>query len=77
MHAGAVLQIVIGPDVDDVVERPDFGVEEGAERRHLDAFGEYLAKALFGLGNRARLQSVGPHLKDHRPAPICRSARRF
>jgi hypothetical protein len=30
-HPGAVLQIVIGPDVDDLVERSDLGVEEGGE----------------------------------------------
>jgi hypothetical protein len=68
-HPGAVLEIVIGPDVDDVVQRPDFGVKESAERRYLDAFGQRLAKPLFDFRHRSWLQAVGPHLKDHRPAP--------
>jgi hypothetical protein len=66
-HPGAVLQIVVGPDVDDVVERPDLGVKEGAERRYLDAFGQRLAKPLLDFRHRPGLQPVGPHLKDHRP----------
>ena len=65
-----MLQIVIGPDVDDMIERPDFGVEEGAERRHLDAFCQRLDPPLLDFRHRSRLQSVGPHLEDHRPAPF-------
>src|SRR5262249_28807050 len=65
-HPGPVLEIIVGPDVDDMVERPDLGVKEGAERRHVDAFGQRLAKALFGFRHRSRLQTVGPHLEDHR-----------
>jgi hypothetical protein len=65
-HPGAVLEIVIGPDVDYVVQRPDFGMKESAERRYFDAFGQRLAKALLDFRHRTRLQTVGPHLEDHR-----------
>jgi len=68
-HPGAVLEIVVGPDMNDVVERPDFGVKEGAERRHLDPFGQRLAEALFDFRHRSWLQPISPHLEDHRPAP--------
>src|ERR1700674_4354606 len=37
-HPGPVLQIVIRPDVDNLVQWPDFDMKESAERRHLDAF---------------------------------------
>src|SRR6266404_4563999 len=72
-HAGAVLEVVIGPDVDDAVEWPDFGVKERAERRHLDAFGQCLGPPLLHFRHRSRLQCVGPHLKDHRPHSFCMS----
>src|SRR5947207_1036024 len=35
-----MLRIVIGPDVDNVIEGPDFGMKERAERRRLDALGQ-------------------------------------
>jgi hypothetical protein len=70
---GSVLEIVIGPDMDDVVEWPHFGMKEGAERRHLDALGQGFRKPLLDLRHRAGLQPVGPHLKDHRPHSLCLS----
>src|SRR6266568_2228798 len=66
---GAVRQILIGPAMDDPVERPDFGMEEGAERRDPDAFLEPLAKALLGLRDRPGLQAISAHLDDHGIAP--------
>src|SRR5713101_5944604 len=66
-HTAPVLEIVIGPDVNDLVQWPDFGMKEGTERRHLDAFGQRLSEPLLDLRQGSRLKSVGPHLKDHRP----------
>ena len=74
-HPGAVLEIVIRPDVDDVVERPDFGMKESAERRYLDPFGQRLAKALLDFRHRSRLQSIGSHLENHHFTPFSGLAR--
>ncbi len=65
-HPGPVLEIVIGPNVDNFVQWPDFSVKESAERRHLGAFSQRLSEPLLGLRHRRGLQSVGPHLKNHR-----------
>src|SRR5260370_42560795 len=64
-HPSPVLEIVIGPDVNDLVQWPDFGMKEGTERRHLAAFGQRLAKPLLDFRHRSRLQSVGSHLARH------------
>ena len=72
-----MLEIVVGPDMNDAVELPDFGVEKSAQRRHLDAFCQRLNPPFLDFRHRTRLQCVGPHLEDHRLAPFNSSPRRF
>ncbi len=66
---GAVREIVIGPAMDDPVQRTDFGMKEGAERGNLGAFLQPLGKAVLDLRHRAGLQPVTAHLDDHRVPP--------
>src|SRR6202011_6327991 len=42
---GALLEILVGPHMDDPVQRADLGVPEGGERRQLGAGRQGLAKA--------------------------------
>src|SRR5439155_23858686 len=44
---GARPEVVIGPDMDHPVERADFGVPEGGERRNLRPHRQGLSKTLF------------------------------
>ena len=41
--------------MDDPVQRADLGVEEGAERRDLDAVAQRLGETVLDLGNRSGL----------------------
>src|SRR5262249_49858824 len=61
-----LLQAVVRPHVDDLVERAKVGVPEGAELRVLLAQRLALGEALLELGHRARTQRVGANLVDHR-----------
>src|SRR6185312_13274999 len=67
--AGALLEIGVGPDVDDPVQRADLGVPEGGERRQFGARRQGLAKPLLGLCDRAGLQSVRAEFDDHGVPP--------
>ena len=48
---GAVLQVVVGIDVDNLVERTDLGVPEGPEFRVLLPQGQPFGKALLEFGH--------------------------
>src|SRR5262249_45371662 len=65
-------EIVIGPHVYHAVERADFGVPEGGERRDLRPGRQGLGKALFKSGDRARLQRVATHLDNHTVSSVSR-----
>src|SRR5438067_3429445 len=62
---GARRHVLIGPDMDDLVERPDFGVPEGRERRQFRAVRQCLGKALLEFRRRAGIEGIGAHLDDH------------
>src|SRR5581483_9281943 len=75
-HARPLLEIVVGPDMDDAVQRPDLGMPEGGERRHPGARRQSLAETLLGGGDGARLQPVGAEFDDHRGFPPGVNSRR-
>ena len=62
---GALQRILVGPDVDDLIERANLGVPEGGEGRELQARLERIGPALQKFGQRARVQGVGAELVDH------------
>jgi hypothetical protein len=64
-HVGAVLEAVVGPDVDDLVQRADFGVKEGGELGMFLAGRQRFPEALLSLGHCAGLEGVGSHFDDH------------
>ena len=68
--AGALLEALIGPDMDDPVQRADFGVPEGGERRQLRPRRQRLAEALFDGRDRARLHGIGAEFDDHRVSSV-------
>src|SRR6266550_670969 len=57
--------VLIRPDMDDLVERPDFGVPEGSERRQFRAVRQCLGKALLEFRRGAGVEGIGAHLDDH------------
>ena len=61
----ALLEAVVGPDMGDLVQRADFGVPERGQLRQFLPPWKRLAEALFDLGERARLQLIGPNFDDH------------
>src|SRR5471030_848038 len=61
----ALADVLVGPDVDDLVQRAHFGSPEAVQPRELDATGNGDGERLFGLGHCARLQQVGAHLENH------------
>src|SRR5262245_36728976 len=62
---GAVLQILVRPGVNDLIERAKVGVPEGAELGVLLAKGLPLREAVLELGHGASAQRVGANLVDH------------
>src|SRR5207244_4374399 len=65
-HRGAVLQVLVRPDVDDLVERAEVGVPEGTELRVLLAQRLPLREAVLELGHGSGAQRVGANFVDHR-----------
>src|ERR1700730_18600078 len=63
--AGALLEILVRPDMDDPVQRADLGVPEGGEWRQLGAHRQCRAEPLLELGNRPGLQGIGAHFDNH------------
>src|SRR5262250_2788513 len=64
-YRGAVLEILVRPDVDDLVERAEIGVPEGAELGMLLAQGLALREAVLELGHGSGAQGVGSNLVEH------------
>src|SRR6266850_667864 len=64
-HRSAVLQVFVRPDVNDLVERAEVGVPEGAERRVLFAERLPLGEAVLELGHGSGAQGVGANFVDH------------
>src|SRR5436309_2925031 len=62
---GARRHVLIRPDMDDLVQRPDFGVPEGGERRQFRAVRQCLGKALLEFRRGAGVQRIGADLDDH------------
>src|SRR4029077_2115455 len=69
-HRGAVLQVFVRPDVNDLVERTEVGVPEGAERRVLLAERLALGEAVLELGHGSGAQGVGANLVNHGYSPL-------
>jgi hypothetical protein len=66
----ALLEVLVRPHVDDLVQRPDLGVPIGGELRVFLAVLVGLPEALLHLGQRLRLDVVGSHLVDHGCSPV-------
>src|SRR5260370_17863135 len=62
---GALVHVLVRPDVDDLVERADLAAPEAGDRRELHALGDSLGEGGIGLGDGAGLQEVGAHFEDH------------
>src|SRR5437764_7306550 len=62
----ALVQVLVRPDMDDLVQRADFGAPEAAEARELRPVRQAGRPALLDLRDAARLHQVGAHLEDHR-----------
>src|SRR5204863_7695352 len=62
---GPVGQIVVPPDVGDLVERSDLGVQKGSQLGVLLAGLVGLTEALFDLGQTAGGDAIGTNLVDH------------
>jgi hypothetical protein len=61
-----MLQIVIGIDVDDLVERTELGVPEAPQFRVFFPKGQPLFIALFEFGHGAGAERIGADFIDHR-----------
>jgi hypothetical protein len=61
-----MLQVVIGIDVDDLIERTEFGMPEGSQLGVLLAQREPLLIALLEFGQGSGAQGVGADFVDHR-----------
>jgi len=61
-----VLQVVIGIDMDNLVERAELGVPEAPQRRVLQPQRQPLFVALFEFGQGAGAERVGADFVDHR-----------
>src|SRR2546425_5311765 len=64
-HRGAVLEVLVRPDVDDLVERAEVGVPEGTELGMLLAERFPLREAILELGHGSGAQGVGANFVDH------------
>ena len=64
-HPRAVLQIVIGIDVDGLIERAELGVPERTERGMLQAQRQPLLIALFEFGDGPGAQRIRADFVDH------------
>ena len=62
--------ILVRPDMDDLVQRPDLGVPKGGERRQLGAVRQRFGKALLELGRRAGVQRIGAKFDNHRGSSL-------
>src|SRR6266540_3287582 len=72
----ALVEVLVGPDMDDLVERADLGAPEAAEARQLGARRHARAEQLLHLGDAARLHQIGAHFEDHRSLLFNRRPRR-
>src|SRR5918993_585073 len=72
----AFVDVLVRPDMDDLVERADLGAPEAAEARQLGARRHARAEQLLDLGDAARLHEIGAHFKDHQSLLFNRRPRR-
>jgi trans-2,3-dihydro-3-hydroxyanthranilate isomerase len=68
----ALIQVLVGPDVDHLVQRPKLGVEEAGQRRVLRPDGVLGAPDPLEVIGSARLQGVGADLVDHGAGPFAK-----
>src|SRR5882757_3816323 len=71
-NAVAFVHILVGPDMDDLVERAHFGPPIAGEARELGAAFYGARERLLGLGRGTGLQQVGADLENHRSSPLIR-----
>jgi len=64
-HRSPLLQVVVGIDVDDLIERPHLGVPEGPEFRVFLPQRQPFGIALFEFGHGPRSQGIGSNFVDH------------
>jgi hypothetical protein len=64
-NARALLEVLVWPDVNDLVERAELGMPERRERRVFLAVFIGFGKALFDFRHEFRLDVGGPHLVNH------------
>src|SRR3989442_1758429 len=64
-HRGALLRVLVRPDVHELVERAEVGVPEGTELRVLLAQRLPLREAVLELGHGSGAQGVGTNFVDH------------
>src|SRR5262249_17426999 len=61
----ALGEVLVAPDVDDLIERPDLGVPERSQLGILLPGLVGFAEALLDFGDRVRLYAVSPDLIEH------------
>src|SRR6476620_2820142 len=61
----AIRRAVIRPEMTDLVQRPQLGVPERAERGQLPPVGKAFLKVRLEFCGGARLQGIDPHFHDH------------
>ena len=64
-----LVQALVGPDVDYLVQRANFGVEKGGELRVFFPVRQSLFKGLLENGHTAGLEVVSPDFVNHLPVP--------
>src|SRR5579872_1498768 len=67
---GTLVETVVRPDVDHLVQRTDLGVPERGELGELFADVQRTGEALLEGRDVARLQGIGAHFDDHRMLPL-------
>ena len=65
-HLVPLVQALVGPDVDDLVQRPDFGVEKGGQFGVLLPVGQRLGEGFLKDRHAARLEVISPNFVNHR-----------
>ena len=74
-HPRTVLQVIVGIDVDDLIERTELGVPEAPQFGVLFPRREPLGIALFEFGHGPGTQGIGTDFVDHRLPPSDRGLR--
>src|SRR5258708_22630685 len=69
-HFRAFLEALIRPDMNDLIQRPDFGVPEGGERRQFGPCRQGLAEAVLDRRDRTGLHFLSAEFDNHRGSSI-------